>query len=211
MRLKTLEKNRMKTVQQIMAAAIEVFSQSGFAGARMDAIADKAGVNKATIYYHIGDKQALYDRVIHTIFADVADAVEQIRGSDQSPDKRLSAYIRSITDAFKKHPHMSPIMMRELASGGRHLPDIAVSDLARIAEGVFGIIQEGTDRNLFIQTDPVLVHMMIVGTLAFFITAAPVRAEVAALTHALQTPVQTIQGEAGKEIEKLILRAIRAS
>lgn len=45
------------TTRRIMDTAAEVFSEVGYAGARVDAIAKKANVNKAMIYYHIGDKK----------------------------------------------------------------------------------------------------------------------------------------------------------
>ena len=61
-----------ETVQRILVAALEIFSHVGFEGARVDRIAEKAGVNKAMIYYHIGDKKALYAQVLHHVFGDMA-------------------------------------------------------------------------------------------------------------------------------------------
>jgi TetR/AcrR family transcriptional regulator len=55
------------TVKLILKAAASVFSESGFSGARVDEIAKRAGVNKATIYYHIGDKEKLYAEVISNV------------------------------------------------------------------------------------------------------------------------------------------------
>jgi AcrR family transcriptional regulator len=49
---------------RILAAAAEVFAQIGFAGARVDDIAARAGVNKAMLYYHVGDKERLYTAVL---------------------------------------------------------------------------------------------------------------------------------------------------
>ena len=61
----TLKDRRSQTIDRILKAATKEFSEAGFAGARVDEIANRAGVNKATIYYHIGDKQALYAQVVH--------------------------------------------------------------------------------------------------------------------------------------------------
>ena len=176
----------------------------------MDDIAEKAGVNKATIYYHIGDKQALYDEIIHATFSSVADSLEQSIDKSHSPARQLGTYIKTITSAFKNNPHMAPIMMRELASGGTHLPDLAVGDLARIADTISAIIQKGVETGDFIHTNPIVIHMMIVGTLAFYSTADAVRTEVAAVTNVIKIPDQDTRDEAGKEIEKLLLRALSA-
>ena len=60
-----LQKKRDKTKQRIFDAARKTFADKGFAGARMDEIARMARVNKATIYYHIGDKRTLYERILN--------------------------------------------------------------------------------------------------------------------------------------------------
>ncbi|MBW1769410.1 MAG: helix-turn-helix transcriptional regulator [Deltaproteobacteria bacterium] len=57
MKKKTLQEKRDESIQRIMDAATEIFAESGFAGARVDEIAKRAGVNKAMIYYRIGDKK----------------------------------------------------------------------------------------------------------------------------------------------------------
>ena len=56
-----------------MAVAAEEFAALGYAGARMDRIAELAEVNKATIYYHIGGKRKLFNAVLHDVFAGIAD------------------------------------------------------------------------------------------------------------------------------------------
>ena len=48
----------------ILKAAVREFAQEGVAGARTDAIAQSAGVNKALLYYYFKDKEALYDAVL---------------------------------------------------------------------------------------------------------------------------------------------------
>ncbi len=52
------------TQERILQAAVEVFSEEGFAGARIDKIAALAGCNKQLLYHHFGDKEALYAAVI---------------------------------------------------------------------------------------------------------------------------------------------------
>jgi TetR/AcrR family transcriptional regulator len=91
------QKNRKKqedTVRRILETAAEVFAEVGFAGARMDEIAERAGVNKATIYYHIGDKETLYIRVLHEHFASAGDRFDQVLQSAESPEEKLSSYIQ---------------------------------------------------------------------------------------------------------------------
>ena len=60
-----------KTTERILVAARTVFAEKGYNGAHVDEIAGRAGVNKATIYYQIGDKDSLYANVIHQIIGNI--------------------------------------------------------------------------------------------------------------------------------------------
>ncbi len=62
-----------ETIDRIISAAKDVFAEKGFAGARVDEIAQRADVNKAALYYHIGDKKALYAEVIHRVIGAAAE------------------------------------------------------------------------------------------------------------------------------------------
>ena len=63
--------------ERILEAAAEEFGRAGFSGAKVDAIARRAGVNKAGLYYHVGNKEKLYEAVMLRLFGQVAGAVEQ--------------------------------------------------------------------------------------------------------------------------------------
>ena len=71
-----------KTAEKILTAARAVFAENGYSGAHVDEIAQRAGVNKATIYYQIGDKDTLFANVIHQVIGntaqDIADAVAKV-------------------------------------------------------------------------------------------------------------------------------------
>lgn len=58
--------NRAAKERRILDAAFRVFSQSGYAGASMDAIAEMAGVSKPTIYQYYGAKEALFAAMMDT-------------------------------------------------------------------------------------------------------------------------------------------------
>ena len=208
MAIQTLQQKRDQTTQRIIKAAATIFSEVGFAGARVDEIAKCAGVNKATIYYHIGDKQAHYAQVIHTLFEDAADRFERNVGKAQSPVEKLKFYIQTVADAMQRHPELAAIMLWEQAAGGRNFPEMVDQSLARILAVISGILQEGTDKGVFIETEPFIVHMMIIGTTVFCKMSAPIRAKSASLAgiHQLVNPALDIN--TANEIETLVLNAV---
>ncbi len=67
-----------RTREKILAAALAEFSAKGFAGARVDAIARRARVNKRMLYYCFGAKQELYREIVRRKIADRSGFVESI-------------------------------------------------------------------------------------------------------------------------------------
>ncbi len=155
------------TRRQILAAAVHEFAEGGFAGARMDQIAGKAGVNKATIYYHIGDKQALYAAVLHDVFGQLAQSILQDVSEAATPLEKLKAYFHTIERTIFEYPDIPRIMLREVASRGEHLPDIVIADFIQIFLKLAEVLHQGESEGLFVKTFPIIVHFMTVGPYIF--------------------------------------------
>lgn len=90
-------RNAEATRQRLLAAAREEFSLLGFAGARVDRIADRAGANKRMIYAYFGDKDQLYEALMEREIAEWAEAVLF------TPDD-LGAYAAARFDYMRANP-----------------------------------------------------------------------------------------------------------
>ena len=73
---RTIVRNLNRTREKILAAALAEFSARGFAGARVDAIARRARVNKRMLYYCFGTKQDLYREVFRRKIAERSEWLE---------------------------------------------------------------------------------------------------------------------------------------
>src|SRR5262250_2452604 len=82
----------------ILQAAVREFAREGVAGARTDAIARAAGVNKALLYYYFEDKEALYRAVLDEVFSGLRGAIHAALAQDLSPRDRLIAYLHAHFD-----------------------------------------------------------------------------------------------------------------
>src|SRR5690348_18079480 len=82
----------------ILQAAIREFSREGVAGARTDAIARAARVNKALLYYYYKDKEALYGAVLDEVFGGLHASVQQALAEPLPPRERLLKYVRTHFD-----------------------------------------------------------------------------------------------------------------
>lgn len=198
-----------ETNARIMEAAMTVFSDAGFNGARVDEIARKAGVNKATLYYHIGDKKALYTAVLHNIVGHTADRIETAIQSIASLEGKLKAYVRTFAEAAEENPRMASILMRELASGGEHFPDEAAQDFIRIVTIVTGILEEGRRKGIFIKTTPFIIHMMVAGGIVLYRATKPIRSKLTCIPDGIKQMDLNFSEHIAGEIEQLILNAVR--
>src|SRR6266436_3406434 len=81
------------TRRAILAAAATVFAKSGLAGARTDAIAAKAGVNKALLYYYFDSKENLYEAVLEDHFGEFNHQALAVLSSPGSAREILLRYV----------------------------------------------------------------------------------------------------------------------
>jgi TetR/AcrR family transcriptional regulator len=161
--------------ERILDAASAVFAEAGFAGARIDEIASRAAVNKAMLYYHVGDKRALYTAVLTRNFDRVRAAVDDALTAAGPARGRLEAVITALTEVVQRHPDHPRIVLREIASGAANLPPEALGRMLEIVGVVHDVIEEGIAGGEFRRLDPVLTHLTIVGALVFLNATAPIR------------------------------------
>lgn len=203
------EEKRGETLKRILEASRHVFAEKGFSGARVDEIAKRAGVNKATLYYHVGDKRALYAEALHNTIGTAAQRIMEGLRESKSPEDMMKKYLKILADTFDENPQVPRMMMRELASGGQNLPDIFFQDLFSILKTLSSIIEEGKSKGVFSDTLPLLVHFMAIGATVIYKIIAPILKTAKQLPEGLKELSENVSGEIAGEIEKLILKAIK--
>lgn len=167
------------TVTRILVAACEVFAEAGFEGARVDEIARRADVNKAMLYYHVGDKAALYGAVIDDILtrahADVTAAV----AAAPTPREQVRAIQRAFLATFQRAPQYPALILREIASGGAHIPPRALGTMASLVAVTTAVVEKGRATGALRGVHPLLVHLTLVGTAMFLSRAQLLAARMA--------------------------------
>ena len=198
-----------KTADKILVAARAVFAEQGYNGTRMEEIARRANVNKATLYYQIGDKTTLYANVIHHVIGNVSQDIARAVGLVHTPEDKLTAYITCIAQAVDKNPEIPPIMLREIAASGTNLPRLVIEDIASVIKILTSILKEGTEKGVFIETAPFLLHMMVLGSILFYKRALPIKDRQTWLPAEVRNQDEKIKGNIAEEVAKLILRAVK--
>src|SRR6202049_4270086 len=81
-----------ESLAAILQAAAKEFAEHGIAGARTDAIAREARVNKALLYYYFKDKETLYGAVLDDTFSGLKTRVFRVLDSNLPPREKMMAY-----------------------------------------------------------------------------------------------------------------------
>ncbi len=164
---------------RILAAATEVFAEIGYAGARVDDIAARAGINKAMLYYHVGDKERLYATVLVETIEQALSALQAATLKAKTPSTKLECVFDTLAAFGTNNPQFIPIMLREVASGGTALPDEMLLRMAGVFRIVADVLAEGMASGAFRRTDPLLTHVSLVGSMMFLVASQPIRARLA--------------------------------
>lgn len=160
---------------RILAAASEVFASIGLAGARVDDIAERAGVNKAMLYYHVGDKERLYATVLLDTVGRAHASLQAAVEKADSPAEKVQCLLDTFVELGTSNPHFVPILLREVASGGATLPDAMLLRMAGVFRIVADVFAEGMRKREFRKTDPLLTHVSLIGSMMFLIASQPIR------------------------------------
>jgi TetR/AcrR family transcriptional regulator len=172
---------------RILAAAALEFAERGFAGARVDRIARRAHINKAMIYYHFKDKQALYRTLLRRTFGLAAERLQAIASSDAAPAEKLDRTLTAFAALIREQSFFPAIMLREVAEGGAHLDRDTLAVLASVPRAVGAIVAEGVAAGVFREVNPLFAYFSMVTPIVFFLCAAPIRQELGAL-HLVTSP-----------------------
>src|ERR1700755_2544802 len=118
------------TRQKLLAAARQEFARHGLAGARVDEIAARAGVNKQLVYHYFGDKDALYLAVLEWVYDEIRTQERNLNLEGLPPERAIKKLIESSFDHLARHPDFILLLNDENRNGARHLrASVKIADM----------------------------------------------------------------------------------
>lgn len=180
---------RGDTRGRILKAAIDEFASRGYDAAGVDRIARKARVNKALIYYYFANKRGLYHEILLASLQGLVAPLRQVVDGTGDAHQKLSGYIETLVDHLDAHPHLPPIMLRELADGGRHLDVETLRQMLTLPPLLFQLVGQGQQEDAFGPFDPLMLHFVLMGTAMLMASNVPIRRRVRQLGLA-QPPLE---------------------
>jgi TetR/AcrR family transcriptional regulator len=167
-----------KSRAAILQAAVREFAHEGVAGARTDAIARAAKVNKALLYYYFKDKEALYGAVLDQVFGGLIACVGEVLARDLPPREKIIAYAGAHFDYVASHPLYPRIVQGEMMGAGRgranHLERIVKKYFRPLFGRIAEVLSRGQASGEFRPVDPMNFVPSMIAVIVFYFTSAPV-------------------------------------
>jgi AcrR family transcriptional regulator len=106
---------------RILGAATKEFARYGFGGARLNRIAKTAGANKRMIYYHVGDKEALYLAVLEGAYDHIRTAERRLNLEELGAGQAIVKLLTFTWQYFLENPEFMALLNEENQHRARHL------------------------------------------------------------------------------------------
>jgi AcrR family transcriptional regulator len=168
-------KDAEATREALLGSATALFAERGYDGTTVDAIAVRAHVNKAMINYHFHGKRGLYTAILKRDFGWALIRLTELESDPVHADVKLARFVAIFGELHQRRPGLSAMMLREAISGGRGLDPALFPDMGRIFGAVQSIVAQGIAEGTFREVDPLFMHHTVIGCLAFFFAAKPLR------------------------------------
>jgi len=159
-----------RTKQNILQAAVKVFSKEGFTGGRIEQISSLAKSNDRMIYYYFGSKEKLFICVLEHIYASFNQAEAKLRLDLSDPEGALRELVAFIWHYYVRHPEFVTILATENLHQGKHArksPNL--KELSGEAFGVLRpIIEAGQAKGLFRADIDIKHTYLMIASLCYF-------------------------------------------
>jgi TetR/AcrR family transcriptional regulator len=164
------------TRKKLLTAARREFANSGLAGARVDEIAARAGVNKQLVYHYFGDKDAMYLAVLEWVYEEIRAQERKLNLEGLPPEQAIKKLIEASFDHLDAHPDFVVLLNDENRGGARHVRGSRKLEAMHspLVSMVSKILSEGVRAGVFRKgINPVHLYISIAGLSYFFFSNTP--------------------------------------
>ena len=197
----------MSTEEKIKEAAKKIFIKRGYAGARMNDIADELGMNKALLHYYYRSKEKLFEVIFFEVFDMLLPKLKATVTTELPLREKIELFVSTYVDAIASNPYVPMFILHELSQD----PDRFVEKLKRrnsfpeIGQFILQIIQEMEEKSIQ-RYHPFHFFMNMISMCAFPFVARPMLQAVSGIGDDHWNEIMAIRKE---EVTRFILNAIR--
>ncbi len=166
-------REREKTRAAILAAAERAFAAQGLEGARTDAIAADAGVNKALLYYYFGSKERLYYAVLEDHLKEFNERALEVLAEPGPASEVLLRYVSLHFDFISARHRYAPLFQRFMSAGGKRRQALVRKYFEPRSRAFEKLLRRGEREGELRPTDHFHTAVSIGALVVFYFSSAP--------------------------------------
>lgn len=139
--------------EQILEAALNVFSRSGFRGSTIDQIAEVAGMSKPNLLYYFRTKEAMHRALIDRVLENWLEPLKAF-DAEGDPEQEIRSYIRRKLEMARDFPRESRLFANEVLAGAPHIEDVLKGPLKELVDEKAEVIRSWVRADKVRDCDP---------------------------------------------------------
>jgi TetR/AcrR family transcriptional regulator len=157
----------------ILLAAERIFADAGLAGARIDAIAEAAGVNKALLYYYFDGKDDLYFAALQEQFCEFNRQALEILTAAGPAQEILLRYLSFHFDTISRCRRLAPLHQQLLMAGGKAAASLVRKYAIPRSRALGRLLERGMRDGEFRRADVRHTAVSIIALIVFYFSVSP--------------------------------------
>jgi TetR/AcrR family transcriptional regulator len=159
--------------EKILEAARNVFIRKGLSGARMQEIADEAGINKALLHYYFRSKEKLFDRIFVEVFKTISIGIGGFLSEEIPLFEKLKKFIDLYLDVMIKNPYLPVFFLSEIQHNPERLQNIVEKDIFKHMSSFIMQLMMEMNQGKIKTIHPAHLMLNIIGMLVIPIAVRP--------------------------------------
>jgi len=166
------------TEEIIFDAAQKVFIEKGFNGARMEAIAREASINKALLHYYYRTKEKLFKAIFERVFKSFMPKIVNFLEADISVFTKIEMFVESYIDLIMKNPFIPNFIISEINRNPGNIAEMLGNASGIIQNDAFGkfsqLIKKEVEKGTIHPIDPEQLIVNLISLCVFPFVARPI-------------------------------------
>lgn len=204
--LNQMVKEDKSTEKVILEAAKRVFHERGLAGARMQQIADEAGINKALLHYYFRNKDQLFKAVFTEAFARVIPQINEIFDADEPLFDKIRNFAERYTTLLLENHYLPGFIIQEINSNPNFAAEYLTPERRPNPQKLLAQIQEEVEAGTIVPVNPLQLVISLLGLCLFPFIAAEMIKHVSGMS---KEQYQVFLAERKKHVPEFVINAIK--
>lgn len=166
------------TEEKILEAARNVFIRKGLEGARMQEIADEAGINKALLHYYFRSKDKLFDRIFLEVFKTITVGIGNFLSEDIPFFEKIKKFIDLYIDVLVENPYLPVFFLSEIQNNPERLQNLVEKDVFKSMSGLIAQMMQETAQGKIRPIQPAHLILNMMGMLVIPFAVKPMMAPI---------------------------------